>query len=167
MERETIKEIRTAIKQGDIASVITLIGTDRSRLEVVTQFGTWAHVAARHGQLEILERLLDMGADINACGGVSGGNALNEAAVAGHVEVVEYLLKRGAEMDVSISECNPLFSAIYGGYVEVAKLLVDHGIDTKVVYSGASMHNMDALAFAREWGRDDIVNLLTRRKDSE
>ena len=27
-------------------------------------------------------------------------------------------------------------------------------------YSGKSMQNMDALAFAREWGRLDIVEML-------
>ena len=34
-------------------------------------------------------------------------------------------------------------------------------IDTQVKYTGDSMKGMDALAFAREWGRTDIAELLT------
>lgn len=63
-------------------------------------------------------------------------------------------------MDVSDPERNPLFGAIYGGHIEIVRLLIDQGIDTHVKYTGKSMKNMDALAFARERGQMDIAALL-------
>ena len=155
------KEIRTAIKQGDAERVVSLIGSDKARLEMMTVFGTWLHVAASYGQLEIAKRLIALGADVNANGGTSGGGALHRAASDGHIEIVTYLLSCGAIMDVSEPERNPLFGAIYGGHTAIAKLLIDKGIDTHVQYNGPSMKNMDALAFAKEWGRREIAALLT------
>ena len=75
--------------------------------------------------------------------------------------MVKYLLSCGAEMDVSEPERNPLFGAIYGGHADIAKLLIESGIDTRVKYTGESMKNMDALAFAHERGQKDIAALLS------
>ena len=63
-------------------------------------------------------------------------------------------------LDVSEPERNPLFGAILKGHTGIAKLLVDRGIDINVQYTGESMKDMDALAFAREWGRSDIAEYL-------
>lgn len=125
-----------------------------------TVFGSLLHIAAFHGQLPIVQELIKRGIDVNTCGGVTGGNALNDAASQGHYEVVRYLLDSGSKMDVSEPERNPLFSAIYGGHDAVGELLVDRGIDTKIRYSGESMRNMDALAFAKERGATKFVEYL-------
>lgn len=162
-DMQIAKEIRTAIKQGDADKVMALIGADRERLAMMTPFGTWLHVAASLGQLEIVKRLIAVGADVNAKGGVFGDGPLNEAASDGHIEVVDYLLSCGAEIDVSEPERNPLFGTIRGGHTAIAKLLIDRGMDTGIKYTGESMKDMDALAFAREWGRSDIVELLSSR----
>ena len=159
-DKEVFRSLRTAIKHGNVEDVIALISSDTTRLETMTLFGTWLHVAASFGQLEIVKRLIAMGADVNRKGGVSEGGPLDPASAGGHIEVVKYLLSCGAEMDVSRSESNPLFSAIYGGHTDVARLLIESGIDTKVKYTGSFMESMDALAFANEWGRTDIADLL-------
>ena len=154
------KELRTAIKQGDVQKMVTLINFDKSRLEMTTVFGTWLHVAALFGQLEVAKRLVEMGSNINARGGIWDGTPLNAAASQGYYDVVNYLLDQGAVFDVSDSTRNPLFSAIYGGHTAIARLLIDRGIDAHVKYTGEYMQNMDALAFACELGRTDIVKLL-------
>jgi hypothetical protein len=159
-EKQVAKEIRTAIKQGDADKVMSLIGSDKARLQMMTVFGTWLHVAASLGKLEIVKRLVELGADVNARGGIAGGTPLHEAASDGHLDIVRYLLSQRAEMDVSEPERNPLFGAIHGGHTVIAKLLIDSGIDTHVKYSGERMKDMDALAFAREWGREEIIALL-------
>lgn len=155
------KEIRTAIKQDDVERVVKLIGSDPELLHLVMEpFGTWLHVAATYGKLEIVKKLIDLGIDINRCGGVYGGGALNEAASEGHPDVVNYLLSCGAEMDISNPVKNPLFGAIQGGHVDVVKILIANGIDIRVKYSGESMKNMDSVAFAHEQGQKEIANLL-------
>jgi ankyrin repeat protein len=157
------KQLRSAIKQGDIETFVTVIGSDKGRLTMMTPFGTCLHVAASFGKLDIVKRLVEMGADVNAYGGTADGGPLHRAASDGHLDVVQYLLGRGAALDVSEPERNPLFGAIYGGHTAIAKLLVDSGIDTKISYTGEWMKNMDALAFAREWGRTDIAELLVKK----
>ena len=157
---QLVKEIRTAIKQDNVERVVELIGSDIELLNKVTTFGTWLHDAATHGKLEIIKRLIDLGADINKRAGVFGGGVLNVAASKGQIEIVRYLLSCGAEMDVSDPVRNPLFGAIQEGNDDIAKLLIDNGIDIHVKYTGGSMKNMDALAFAHEYGRKEIINLL-------
>ena len=157
------KEVRAAIKQGDVQKVRELLGADRQLLEAMTPFGTWLHVAASFGNLDIVQFLVSLGADVNRKGGTFSGGAVNEAASSGHLNVVQYLLSCGAEMDVSEPQYNPLFSAIYRGHLAVAQVLIEEGIDIHVTYNGENMKNMDALAFAREWGRTDIAKLLVSR----
>lgn len=157
------KEIRSAIKNGKIEMVENLIGDNADILNIMTVFGTWLHVAASHGQLEIAKLLIKLGADVNKKGGVFGGSALIEAVSDGHIEIVKLLLLSGAELDVSEPERNPLFGAIYGGHLDIVKLLVEHGIDIKVIYNGTSMRNMDAIAFAIERGQNEIADLLKNK----
>jgi ankyrin repeat protein len=162
-QQQFIREMRAAIKKGDVHQVEALLGSDKARLNMMTVFGTWLHVAAAHGQLEVVKRLVAMGADVHAYGGIEGGGALNLAAAKGHIDVVQYLLSCGAKLDVSEPERNPLFGAVYGGHLDIVKLLVARGIDFRLKYSGSSMKNMDALAFAQEWGQSEIAEFLAER----
>ncbi|SFD38359.1 hypothetical protein SAMN04488168_13613 [Bacillus sp. 491mf] len=162
------KEIRTAIKQNNVERVVELIDSDMEILNIsMRPFGTFLHVAATHGKLEIVKRLIELGADINKHGGVYGGGALNQAASKGQFEIVRYLLTCGAEMDVSESERNPLFGAIQGGYIDIVKLLIENGIDIHVKYTGEYMENMNAVAFAHEQGQIEIANVLNSGKKEE
>ncbi|MEC1792465.1 suppressor of fused domain protein [Bacillus vallismortis] len=162
--KQVAKEIRSAIKEGNVEKVVELIGSNSDLLNTMTPFGSWLHVAASRGELGIVKKLVELGANINMQGGVYGGGALNEAASAGHIDIVRYLLSCGADMDVSEPERNPLFGAISNGYIDIAKLLIEKGIDIDIRYSGESMKNIDALAFAREQGQKEIVKLLESQK---
>ena len=52
------------------------------------------HEACNHGYIEIVEMLVDAGADINDRGGVQCGGItpLNDATQWGHVNIVRYLV---------------------------------------------------------------------------
>ncbi|MFU1992785.1 hypothetical protein CN918_03905 [Priestia megaterium] len=162
--KQIAKEIRSAIKKSDIEKVVELIGSDAERLNMMTPFGTWLHVAASRGELDIVKKLIELGANVNVLGGVYGGGALNEAASAGHIDIVRYLLSCGADMDVSDPERNPLFGAISNGHANIAELLIESGIDTNVTYSGESMREVGALTFAKEQGQKEIVKLLESQR---
>jgi ankyrin repeat protein len=157
---ESHRAIRAAIKSGNTAAALTLLREDVSRLRMMTPFGSWLHVAATFGNLELIKALVALGLDVNLRGGTFDGAAINLAASNGHIHVVRFLLQSSAELDVSEPERNPLFSAIYGGHLDIVRLLIDAGIDHRVRYSGESMKNMDALAFARERGQVDIAAFL-------
>lgn len=154
------RQLFSAIREGNLKKVKHLINEDNDLVEMETPLGSWLQVAAGAGKLDIIKFLVSQGADVNKFGGVSNDGALNIAASDGYVDICEYLLEKGAILDTEEPERNPLFSAIHGGHTEIAKLLIDAGIDTKVKYTGENMKNMDALAYAREWGRNEIIELL-------
>ncbi|EMI9087804.1 MULTISPECIES: ankyrin repeat domain-containing protein [Bacillus] len=161
------KAIRNAIKLGDTSEVKQLIGDDNEILNTMTSFGTWLHVAAKKGHLEIVEYLINKGIDIDAKGGTFDASALNLAAGEGHLEIVKYLIETGAELDVSLAKRNPLFGAIYGGHKEVVEFLVEKGIDISIRYTGESIKNMDAYEYAREFGQTEIAEYLKRKMDEK
>lgn len=154
------KQVQAAIKEGNADRVAELIGDDESKLTMSTIFGPWLHLAAALGQLDVAERLVSMGVDIDAHGGISNGAALDRAASKGHLDIVEYLLSLGAEVDVSEPERNPLFSAIYGGHLAVAELLIKSGLDPQVTYMASNGRPKNALSFANERGQEVIAEFL-------
>lgn len=162
-EKTDAMKVRDAIIRGELENVVAFLGSDKNRLEMMTPFGSFLHVAAAHGKLDIVKRLVELGADVNAYGGITRSGSLNQAASRGYLEIVRYLLSCGAKLDVSSPEKNPLFSAIHGGHMDIVKLLMDSGIDAEIKYSGASMKNMDAVEFAKERGQIDIARFLAER----
>lgn len=161
MNAELHKVIRTAIKTGDLNSLTTIFEANPAAVNMNTPFGSWLHVAASFGRLEIVQMLVErFRLDINLKGGASESSPLDRACADGQYDVVKYLLDKGAEIDVSAPERNPLFGAIMSGNVAIAKLLIDRGIDTSIRYSGESMRDMSAIDFAKERGADEFVSLL-------
>ncbi|WP_371367081.1 hypothetical protein SRRS_11870 [Sporomusa rhizae] len=157
MDMQIAKEILTAVEAGDLEKVDKLIGSDKERLNFTTSvFGTWLHIAAKRGKLNIVKYLIKSGMDVNRRGGISDSYAINQAITYGHIEIVKYLLSCGAEMDVSDPVRNPLFDAITDGHVDIVKLLIDTGIDIYVKYD----NGRDALAYAIERGQNEIADLL-------
>jgi hypothetical protein len=147
---ETSKAIFRASRDGDVSTLLSLIGTSQARLHTETPFGTPLHIAAASVNLLLVKALIELGDDINRIGGTFEGAAINEAASQGRLEVVKYLLDRQAELDITEPERNPLFRAIFNGNIEIVKLLICAGMDPTIQYSGEYMTNMDALNFAIE-----------------
>ncbi len=80
--------------------------------------------ASRNGQLEIVQYLIEEGANVNA---ESPGNttALIHAAVHGHLEAVQLLIANGADLNVKRKGQFPALTyAIVNGHTESAKLLI-------------------------------------------
>jgi ankyrin repeat protein len=67
-------------------------------VEAVNAKDSWGYAplpfAAENGQLEMVQLLLDQGAEVNAQGG-EHGNALYAASAGGHEQVVKVLLDAG------------------------------------------------------------------------
>ena len=164
MEKNSVnKAIRNAIKRGDINSVKELISNNKEILHTMTPFGSWLHVAAKKGQIEIVEYLVHKGIDVNIKGDIFDASPLRVAAGEGHVEIVQYLIQSGAELDVSSAKRNPLFAAIYGGHKKIVEYLVNQGIDISVQYTGENIKGMDAYQYAKEFGQIEIAEYLKRK----
>ncbi|OWT47633.1 ankyrin repeat domain-containing protein [Bacillus sp. K2I17] len=151
------QEIRNAIKIGDINKVKQLIGNNTKLLNTKTSFGTWLHIAAKKGNLDIVKFLVQEGIDIDARGGTFDSSALNLAAGSDHLDIVKHLVNAGAELDVSLAKRNPLFGAIYGGHKNVVEFLVEKGIDISIRYTGENIKNMNAYDYAMEFGQTEIA----------
>ncbi|OFD56192.1 hypothetical protein BWGOE4_32590 [Bacillus mycoides] len=158
--REKAIKIYDLIGDGDIEQAKEIIITDKSLLDFVTPFGTWLHVSARAGELDMIKFLVESGMDINRNEGVPKSAPIAHAASEGEMGIVEYLLDNGAILDVSDPNRNPLFSAIYGGYFNIVKYLVQSGIDITVKYTGDTMKDMGAYEFAIERGQVEIAEYL-------
>lgn len=81
------------------------------------------HAAARNGHTEVVEYLLDQGAQIDAKG-VFGATGLHWAAINGHRKMVDLLIARGASITIRDARFNgtPQDWANEGGHKEAQKL---------------------------------------------
>lgn len=95
--------------------------------EYVDKHGSRAlHSAANDGYLEIIQLLIDNGADVNKPAG-NGAVALHAAVSSGHVEIVKFLIAHGADVNKADNyRYTPIHTAIIQNKIEVMKLLLAH-----------------------------------------
>jgi uncharacterized protein len=116
------------VERGDLASVQTRIGADRSLLNArgaVRPFYTALVCAADHGHLHIARYLVGEGAQVNK---EDGSTALRLACARGHQAMMELLLEAGADA-VTPNEFlhTPLMCAATRGHVGIIRALLAHG----------------------------------------
>ncbi|KAL1966752.1 hypothetical protein VTN77DRAFT_3949 [Rasamsonia byssochlamydoides] len=123
--------------------------------------GNALHAAVYRGNTDMIQLLLDNGADVNSgC----GNSPLLAAAIKGHKEAVRVLLKQ-RDIDINFENSQnqtPLLVASQKGHTEVVRLLLEeNGIDI-------NFHNGDGrtpLCEAVFVGNEDVVHLLLKRSD--
>jgi len=84
-------------------------------------------IASRNDRLDVVQRLVDLGAKIEAkCN--QGLTALNWASLGGNEQIARFMLDRHADIETRTKHgCTPLMSASQGGHVPMLKLLLDRG----------------------------------------
>ncbi|RFU27044.1 hypothetical protein B7463_g9317, partial [Scytalidium lignicola] len=128
------------------------------------------HVAARCGNLEVVEMLLDRGALIHLNSGREARtmSALHFAAEGGHTDVVHFLLSRGAVLDArSESLSTPFYRAARSGSLRTLRLLREAGCDINAETWDHFTPLFEAVAYARvkvaaqllEWGADPTIEV--------
>lgn len=91
---------------------------------------TSLYYAASFGIGHVVQALLEQGAEVNAEGGRLGATAFHAAALRGHVEIMDILLKHGADPNkLDTIKKTSLHSAALSGNIEVIKYLLDNGAD--------------------------------------
>ncbi|KAL4978317.1 ankyrin repeat-containing domain protein [Aspergillus desertorum] len=82
--------------------------------------------AAQHGNLTIVQRMIELGADIDATN-PDAYTALDCAASEGHADIVRCLLEKGARHRfTSDRPCTPLGAAAAAGHTDVIRIFLDH-----------------------------------------
>ncbi|KAL4985275.1 ankyrin repeat-containing domain protein [Aspergillus falconensis] len=82
--------------------------------------------AAQHGNLTVVQRMIELGADIDATD-PDAYTALDCAASEGHADIVRYLLDKGARHRFTPERpCTPLCAAAAAGHTDVVRIFLDH-----------------------------------------
>src|SRR5262245_65552 len=100
------QELRQAIRNDDLEKVVSVVSRKPELLCLNPTLGSCLHLAASKGRLNIVKKLVELGADVNLYAEV-GGSPLDEAASEGHLAVVKYLIEHGASLAVPRPDRNP------------------------------------------------------------
>ncbi|KAI0849064.1 hypothetical protein F5Y00DRAFT_236514 [Daldinia vernicosa] len=124
-------------------------------------YGNALTAAAYDGTMEIIQMLLDSGANVNA----PEGWALQTAATEGHHDVVVELLKRGAEVNAFTNSSyfepgTAIQGACEAGKTGIVSLLLEHNADPNLG-GGRDAPPIIAAALRAE---EDILELLVKAK---
>jgi len=152
--------LESACKRGELEVVDCLLNHGAHPNNPLQAWKGPIQIAAREGHVNIIERLVRAGADINDNRGPERDTPLIVASGEGHVDVVDYLLSLGANIDcVDVIEATPLMWASINGHVDVVDRLLAAGCNVNAVDSSQE----DALMWASVeiTSRSSIVSLFT------
>ena len=123
---------------------------------------TWLHYAL-YGNCseEVIQVIIDHGADVNATN-KQNCTALMLASINGNVNVMNVLLKAGANKAIEDTNCDTwLQYALYGNCSEeVLQVIIDHGADV----NATNKQKRTALMLASMNGNMDVINVLLKVK---
>jgi ankyrin repeat protein len=144
-DRDTILNLSSS--SGGYSQVLNYAldnGIDREGRNLALQ------TATRHGQVEIVEILLDHGADDTR-------GLMKRAALKGHVGVVQLLQERG------IHDHSAIYSAVESNQLDVVKLLFKRDIDDHILNIAARNGRTDILNFLLDHGFSIQAHYTVRR----
>lgn len=115
--------------------------------------------AAEIGDVQIIQRYLNLGAKANAA--IHGdGSPLIAAARKGHIEAMQTLIAAGADVNLAVpGDGNALTEAAENGQLEAVRMLIDRGADIDRGVPGDG----NALIMAAGAGQVDVVRYLLDR----
>jgi len=118
---------------------------------------TALHLASIHGRKEIVELLINAGADLNIQDN-DGNTALYWASIRGHTECIELLIKAGS-VNINIQNYygkTALHEASRYGYKEIVELLIKAGVNVSI----QSNNGYTALLLAAKFNQKTIIESL-------
>ncbi|KAF2075570.1 hypothetical protein CYY_003113 [Polysphondylium violaceum] len=123
-----LPQLHEAVINGDFKTVKEMIDSGKYNLEEEDFGGLHPlHFAARMGNIQIGEYLLDKGANINAENNF-GSTPLHEAVRRGEVEFVKFLISRKVDLSIGdIDDNTPLHLAVMCEDGELIPMLLEAG----------------------------------------
>lgn len=166
-----IQEPKRKIWLGMIASIVIISGLSAAvwfGVKALEKLDFWAETAmevegatplmkaASDNDIELMEKLLQEGADINEKDS-EGSTALHWAVFDGQYEAAKFLLEKGADPNtVDVYGSTPLITAVFMEDAELVALLLEYGADTSYVDSDG----YTAYDYAVEYKNEEIIELL-------
>lgn len=142
--------LHSLIQQNNFEAAKLIISSGQG-LNIPDKFNrTPLSIAASKGNLNIMQLLLECGAEIDK------GCPLHYACDSEHLSCILFLLKNGANVNLKNEDTYPLIISARKGNLEACKLLVKYGADVSVV----DISLETALHWACESENEDLITFL-------
>ena len=156
------RDLWRAVKEDDTCEARKIVSTG---MVDVNCEGDWRRtplcVAAMKGHKEMVQLLLERGAEINVQGD-HGLTPLYLASQNNHSDIVKMLLDGGAKPNMSLEDGEtPIHTAALKGHKVVVQLLLDRGAELNVTDDNGLTPAPLYMAVSR--GHKDVVKLLLKR----
>lgn len=113
--------------------------------------------AIEFNNLEEVERLIQIGANVNFNDSYTNWTPLISACMEGHIEIVDSLINHSADINMANNNGKtPLMAASESGHANVVELLLKRGAN--VHYS--NYNGFNALKVATKEGHQQVISLL-------
>jgi ankyrin repeat domain-containing protein 17 len=154
MPTDSFESPLTLASCGGHMELAALLIARGANLEEVNDEGyTPLMEAAREGN-DVVQLLVENGANVNAITEETQETALTLACCGGLMEVSRYLLEHGADIELGAS--TPLMEAAQEGHADLVKFLLEKGASIDATTSTSDT----ALTFACANGHTDVVEIL-------
>lgn len=167
MDKETA--LNKAIKENNIEGVKQLI-KEGANLNIPLKpedkiFLYPLSEAILSNNSQMVQLLINAGAEVNVIRG-DAHTMLDDACSAGSIEIVEILLKAGADPNLyGVSNAGlvriPLYTAIFKKHTDICKALLDAGANTNI--SLKLWKNRSIISLSALYGNTDIVKLFYKK----
>lgn len=139
----TLETVKFLVAKGANVNLKAMLALKQKKLIRVGMKGTYIdstpistplHYAAMTGKADVVNYLLETGADVNSTHDEHGNTPLHLAAWFNHADCVQILLENNADSSIrnTTAGSTPVHSAAWRDSLESLKILIQHGADITV-----------------------------------
>ncbi|XP_030842383.1 E3 ubiquitin-protein ligase MIB2-like [Strongylocentrotus purpuratus] len=151
-----------AAKRGNVERVVEILSISPEKANMKVGGKTALHMAAAHGHLEVVQALLESGAEIDITTVDSGSTPLHYSVEGDEPAITKYLIGKGADINRGNDNGRrAIHQAAYKGFVDCARVLINHGCDVNVQDTEKDTPLHDAIIKSRV----DVIELLVKVPD--